>query len=206
MKNSGVFIFTPSSFSRVLGFLRFKIWAPLGFPKFNQAVEGRKLDEITPGYPLFPTPGLDLWLHFCCRLICSLRRRRNRVLDGDLECSQTSFLNSDYSMTGEEKDYYWVVFVGRKPGIYTTWGEAQLQVNGYSGSMAKRYKTFDEAEEALLKFHEKRYELTKLEAKSSTSASAVGLQHEINGCWSFVLCFFLGFVGCILLALVLHSE
>ncbi|KAI8536061.1 hypothetical protein RHMOL_Rhmol10G0226700 [Rhododendron molle] len=72
--------------------------------------------------------------------------------------------------------------------------------------MAKRYKTFDGAEEALLKFHEERYALTKLEAKSSTSASALGIQHQINGYWSFVLCIFVGFIACILLGLVLDSE
>ncbi|KAI8563969.1 hypothetical protein RHMOL_Rhmol03G0149300 [Rhododendron molle] len=48
--------------------------------------------------------------------------------------------------------------------------------------MVKRYKTSDEADEALLKFHEERYKLTKLEGKISTSASALGVEHQINGC------------------------
>ncbi|KAI8555175.1 hypothetical protein RHMOL_Rhmol05G0154500 [Rhododendron molle] len=58
--------------------------------------------------------------------------------------------------------YYWVVFVSRSPGIYTTWETAGLQVNGYPGNLFKRYTTFDEAEGALLQFHEERYRLLQM--------------------------------------------
>ncbi|KAI8550951.1 hypothetical protein RHMOL_Rhmol06G0146700 [Rhododendron molle] len=58
--------------------------------------------------------------------------------------------------------YYWVVFVSRSPRIYTTWETAGLQVNGYPGNLFKRYTTFDEAEGALLQFHEERYRLLQM--------------------------------------------
>ncbi|KAI8568599.1 hypothetical protein RHMOL_Rhmol02G0213300 [Rhododendron molle] len=61
--------------------------------------------------------------------------------------------------------------------------------------MAKRYKMF----------HEERYRLTKLQDKSSTSTSALGVDHQIK-LKSFVVIFLLGFEGCILLALLFGSE
>ncbi|KAI8536059.1 hypothetical protein RHMOL_Rhmol10G0226700 [Rhododendron molle] len=55
----------------------------------------------------------------------------NRLVNGnEVDCHEQLRVNRhtffNFSMTGEGKDYYWVVFVGHKPGIYTTWGEAQL--------------------------------------------------------------------------------
>lgn len=40
---------------------------------------------------------------------------------------------------------YYAVRAGRKPGIYTTWGEAEKQIKGYSGAKYKSFKTRDEA-------------------------------------------------------------
>ncbi|CAA2983165.1 Hypothetical predicted protein [Olea europaea subsp. europaea] len=33
----------------------------------------------------------------------------------------------------------WVVFVGRRPGIYNTWGEAKTQVEGFPNNCHKSY-------------------------------------------------------------------
>lgn len=41
---------------------------------------------------------------------------------------------------------YYVVKIGRKPGIYTTWTEAEKYVTGYSGAKYKSFKTLAEAE------------------------------------------------------------
>lgn len=41
---------------------------------------------------------------------------------------------------------FYAVKVGRKPGIYNTWGEAQKQVSGFSGA---KFKSFSNEEEAL---------------------------------------------------------
>ena len=46
-------------------------------------------------------------------------------------------------MANEEKFY--VVFVGRRPGVYTTWLECQAQVIGYKGNVYKSYKTHPQA-------------------------------------------------------------
>lgn len=41
---------------------------------------------------------------------------------------------------------YYVVKIGRQPGIYNTWAEAEKHVTGYSGAKYKSFKTLAEAE------------------------------------------------------------
>lgn len=48
-------------------------------------------------------------------------------------------------MPAKKKKYY-VVWVGVDPGIYDSWTECQLQINGYPGAC---YKSFDTKEEAV---------------------------------------------------------
>lgn len=43
---------------------------------------------------------------------------------------------------------WYVVWNGRKPGIYTTWAECQAQVNGFKGAMFKSFPSLNEAKEA----------------------------------------------------------
>ncbi|KAK9225673.1 hypothetical protein WN943_010717 [Citrus x changshan-huyou] len=43
---------------------------------------------------------------------------------------------------------YYVVFVGRRPGIYESWPECQLQVNGFPRNLFKSYKSKESAEKA----------------------------------------------------------
>ncbi|KAI8552346.1 hypothetical protein RHMOL_Rhmol06G0259500 [Rhododendron molle] len=89
-------------------------------------------------------------------------------------------------MEREDRQKYWVVFVGRKPGMYTSWETTELQVNGYQGNLKKRYNMFDEAEGALLQFHEERYRLnqemhlapTKHRSSDGASISAIALEDE----------------------------
>ncbi len=42
----------------------------------------------------------------------------------------------------------YVVFKGRKPGIYKTWAECKAQVDGFSGPVFRGYETMEEAEKA----------------------------------------------------------
>jgi ribonuclease HI len=46
------------------------------------------------------------------------------------------------------KQKYYVVWAGKKPGIYTSWAECQLQVNQFFGAKFKAYETEKEAEAA----------------------------------------------------------
>jgi ribonuclease HI len=43
---------------------------------------------------------------------------------------------------------YYVVWAGRKPGIFTTWAEAEAQVKGFSKARFQAFKTLAEAEQA----------------------------------------------------------
>ena len=46
------------------------------------------------------------------------------------------------------KEKYYVVWVGVTPGVYASWTECQLQVNGYKGARYKSFNTRSEAEAA----------------------------------------------------------
>ena len=43
------------------------------------------------------------------------------------------------------KRKFYVVWVGREPGIYDTWADAQEQINGFPGAKYKSYDDIDEA-------------------------------------------------------------
>lgn len=45
------------------------------------------------------------------------------------------------------KKRYYVVLVGRKQGIFTTWEETEQYVKGYKGSKFKAFKTMEEVEQ-----------------------------------------------------------
>ncbi|SEJ15258.1 RNase H [Lachnospiraceae bacterium A10] len=45
----------------------------------------------------------------------------------------------------------YVVFKGRKPGIYKTWAECKAQVDGFSGPVFRGYESMEEAEAAYAK-------------------------------------------------------
>ncbi|REE86511.1 ribonuclease HI [Paenibacillus taihuensis] len=46
------------------------------------------------------------------------------------------------------KQKFYVVWVGRKPGVYASWAECQLQTNGFDDAKFKSYESRAEAEEA----------------------------------------------------------
>ena len=47
-----------------------------------------------------------------------------------------------------KKNKFYVVWEGVTPGIYTSWTECKLQVNGYEGAKYKSFKSEEEAKEA----------------------------------------------------------
>ncbi|OAV66927.1 Ribonuclease H [Bacteroidales bacterium Barb6XT] len=52
-------------------------------------------------------------------------------------------------MVKEKKSKFYVVWNGVTPGIYATWGDCKLQVEGYEGAKYKSFPTREEAAEAL---------------------------------------------------------
>jgi ribonuclease HI len=49
---------------------------------------------------------------------------------------------------GKEKNKYFVVWQGLKPGIYKSWNDCQKQVNGFAGAKYKGFKRYENAIEA----------------------------------------------------------
>jgi viroplasmin and RNaseH domain-containing protein len=47
---------------------------------------------------------------------------------------------------------WYVVFRGRKPGVYNDWGSCQAQVDGYKGASYRGCRDRNEAEEAYLAY------------------------------------------------------
>ena len=45
------------------------------------------------------------------------------------------------------KKNYYVVLVGRTPGIYQNWEDCKSQVNGYKGAKYKGFKSIQEAQQ-----------------------------------------------------------
>jgi len=52
-------------------------------------------------------------------------------------------------MTKKAKQKYYVVWKGVQPGIYNTWTECKLQIQGYEGAIYKSFDTNDEAVSAM---------------------------------------------------------
>lgn len=46
------------------------------------------------------------------------------------------------------KQKFYVVWVGRKPGIYKSWDDCKTQISGFPGARYKSYRTLSEAEAA----------------------------------------------------------
>ena len=76
------------------------------------------------------------------------------------------------------KEKYYVVWVGVTPGIYTSWTDCQLQVNGYKGA---RYKSFGSRSEAEAAFQSSPddYLVTRTKAEASSSSADAPLPPEV---------------------------
>ena len=61
----------------------------------------------------------------------------------------------------QQKKKYYVVWKGRKPGIYTDWDSCKAQVHGFAGATYKSFPTKQEAESAFAGAYEKQSSSTK---------------------------------------------
>lgn len=58
-----------------------------------------------------------------------------------------------------KKQKYYVVWRGKRPGIYLSWEDCKRQIDGYDGAQYKSFTTKDEAEQAFSKSYEQIREL-----------------------------------------------
>ena len=45
----------------------------------------------------------------------------------------------------KKKEKFYVVWKGKRPGIYTSWDDCKAMIAGYKGAQYKSFKTFEEA-------------------------------------------------------------
>lgn len=68
------------------------------------------------------------------------------------------------------KKKYYAVKIGKKPGIYETWNECELQIKGVSGAKYKSFSTMEEAEKYIVNEEEA--------AKEEKTVDSINLQVE----------------------------
>ncbi|KAL3820129.1 hypothetical protein ACJIZ3_023430 [Penstemon smallii] len=72
---------------------------------------------------------------------------------------------------------FYVVFVGRVPGIYEDWGEAEKQVFRFSNARHKSYKSYEDAHAA----YARHISSSSTEGSSSSNTHKMGERDEIIG-------------------------
>jgi len=66
-----------------------------------------------------------------------------------------------------KKEKFYVVWKGKRPGIYTTWNDCKAAITGYKGAQYKSFAIFDEAKKA----YNSNYEEYKGKKNGTTSLS-----------------------------------
>ncbi len=61
---------------------------------------------------------------------------------------EISILTLQMKIMAKKKPKFYVVWKGKKPGIYKSWWDAKKQIDGYAGAQFKSYESKTEAEEA----------------------------------------------------------
>jgi ribonuclease HI len=74
------------------------------------------------------------------------------------------------------KQKFYVVWVGRKPGVYTSWTECQEQINKFDDAKFKSYETKTAADEAYKAGWKKQWGQGKQPNNSGTKHSSAGAQ------------------------------
>ena len=74
---------------------------------------------------------------------------------------------STINPAGNSRRAAYVVFEGRKPGIYTNWAETKAQVHRFSGQSYKGFDSLEEAREAFDNYHNRNGVRPKTRADST---------------------------------------
>jgi ribonuclease HI len=78
-------------------------------------------------------------------------------------------------MADRKRPKFYVVWGGRKPGIYTTWADAQEQVVGYQGAKYKSFPSREEAETAFQGAYRDYIGKEKIAPRSPAQLEALGV-------------------------------
>lgn len=75
---------------------------------------------------------------------------------------------------------YYVVWAGKKTGIFTSWDECKQQVHGYQGARYKSYTSKEEAEEAFRSGADQSPKPAQKKAKASGKLSSDYIENSIS--------------------------
>ena len=81
---------------------------------------------------------------------------------------------------------FYAVRIGRIPGIYTTWAEAEAQVNGYPGAKHKKFATKEEAQ-AFIDAPEKKEKIELVQDGTHIDIYTDGSFRDGFSGWGYVL-------------------
>ncbi len=87
-------------------------------------------------------------------------------------------------MSKYKRPKFYVVWEGRRPGIYTDWGKAEEQIHGYAGARHRAYTTLAEAEAAFAKPYlarEKVFPAVAAPSSSSIDPAAIAVDAACSG-------------------------
>jgi ribonuclease HI len=92
-------------------------------------------------------------------------------------------------MAKKKKIKFYTVWVGRNPGIYSSWEECQLQINGFESAVYKSFSTREEAENAFKSDSKEYIGIDNFKsALSDLELRLVGLPKEnsicVDGAWN----------------------
>ncbi|KAI8559453.1 hypothetical protein RHMOL_Rhmol04G0175000 [Rhododendron molle] len=114
------------------------------------------------------------------------------------------------SMGGQK---FYVVFVGKKPGIYNDWPACSEQVNRFPGPVHKKYASWDEAYNAWVTFTRQVEETAPpslLPLAADPSGSSMDYTHPARDWFGLglvlTMVFFLGVVVAIIIIMVCHHH
>lgn len=71
------------------------------------------------------------------------------------------------------KQKYYVVWVGKTPGIYTSWDQCKAQVEGFTGAKYKSFSSRQEAEQALQSGWKEYYQTSSSKGAGSNKSKSV---------------------------------
>lgn len=86
-----------------------------------------------------------------------LKHGKNKIcnLCIDRETQKTGIAKSTRYSKNTKADKFYTVWIGRKPGVYGNWSDAEKQVNGYSDSKYRSFSTRSVAKQAFKDGYEK---------------------------------------------------
>nr|XP_016443676.1 PREDICTED: uncharacterized protein LOC107769017 [Nicotiana tabacum] len=142
-----------------------------------------KRNKTSKAYIVFrdKRPGLYNSWYQCALMVTGVKGSIFRVFKSYDEAiaAFNEFRNGSQANNISASKMY-VVFRGKRPGLYNSWCECARMVIGFKGSIFKFYRSYNEAIAAFNKFQEENVDNEELSSNSFADESDVGVEGD-NG-------------------------